>query len=113
MTQHKLPSANPVRFTNGMVERFNGRIGKEVLVMCIGIHRDLERLLHAYNLAYNARRQRVLEGRSPEEVQERLKANLSLANAAFRPPNLCHVTKVKTAAQVTLYYTKDVSPSDN
>ena len=100
--------------TNGMVERFNGRIGQEVLVMCIGTHRDLERLLHAYKLAYNARRQRVLEGRSPEqEVQERLKAKPTLANAAFRPPNPCNVTTAKAAAQVTLYYTKDVSPPDS
>jgi transposase InsO family protein len=40
--------------TNGMVERFNGRIGREVLVMCIGTHDALERLLRGYNLAYNA-----------------------------------------------------------
>ena len=50
---------------NGMVERFNGRIGREVLVMCIGTHQTLECLLKGYNLAYNARRQRVLGGRSP------------------------------------------------
>ena len=36
--------------TNGMVEHFNGRIGREVLVMCIGTHDALERLLRRYNL---------------------------------------------------------------
>jgi transposase InsO family protein len=48
--------------TNGMVEQFNGRIGREVLIMCIGTHDALERLLPGYNLAYNARRQRGLNG---------------------------------------------------
>jgi transposase InsO family protein len=36
--------------TNGMVERFNGRIGRKVLVMCVGTHDALERLLQGYNL---------------------------------------------------------------
>jgi transposase InsO family protein len=42
--------------TNGMVERFNGRSEREVLVMCIGNHDALECLLHGYNPAYIARR---------------------------------------------------------
>jgi hypothetical protein len=54
--------------TNGMVEQFNGRIGREVLIMCIGTHDALERLLLGYNLAYNARRQRGLNGQSPDQV---------------------------------------------
>ena len=54
--------------TNGMVERFNGRIGRDVLVITVGTHRALERLLQGYNVAYNARRQRVLKGHSPDEV---------------------------------------------
>lgn len=52
--------------TKGMVERFNGRIGREVLIMSIGTHDALERLLHGYNLAYNARRQRLLDAQSPD-----------------------------------------------
>src|SRR4051812_46245842 len=41
----------------------------------VASHRDLETLLHGFNRAYNARRQRVLKGRSPEMVvQERLGA---------------------------------------
>ena len=31
--------------TNGMAERFNGRIEREVLTITVGSHRDLERLL--------------------------------------------------------------------
>jgi hypothetical protein len=35
--------------TNGMAERFNGRIEREVLTITVGSHRDLERLLKGYN----------------------------------------------------------------
>ncbi|MBP2295569.1 transposase InsO family protein [Azospirillum rugosum] len=100
--------------TNGMVERFNGRIGREVLVMCIGTHDALERLLHGYRLAYNARRQRVLKGHSPDEVAcERLKAKPELINSAYRPPSPCDLTKIKVAAQLRVYAAKDVSHPDN
>src|SRR4051794_9494107 len=59
--------------TDGMVERFNGRVQREVLGITVAGHRDLERLLEGFNRAYNARRQRVLDGRSPDEVvRERL-----------------------------------------
>jgi transposase InsO family protein len=67
--------------TNGMVERFNGRVGSEVLGITIWSHRDLERLLRGFNAAYNARRQRVLGGKTPDQVvAERLKARRRLAN---------------------------------
>src|SRR3712207_4850085 len=46
--------------TNGMVERFNGRIQREVLGITLYSHRDLEHLLAGFNQAYNARRQRGL-----------------------------------------------------
>jgi transposase InsO family protein len=73
--------------TNGMVERFNGRVQREVLGITIDSHRDLERLLKGFNQAYNARRQRVLEGRSPEDVvRERLRRRKQLANASHEPP---------------------------
>ena len=68
--------------TNGMVERFNGRIGSEVLGITIWSHTQLERLLRGFNAAYNARRQRVLDGRTPDQVvAERLKARRKLARA--------------------------------
>jgi len=65
--QHRMTKPNTPQ-TNGMVERFNGRIGREVLVMCIGTHDALESLPRGYGLAYNACRQRVLTGRSPDDV---------------------------------------------
>jgi transposase InsO family protein len=68
--------------TNGMAERSNGRVGSEVLVITIYSHRDLEQLLRGFNAAYNARRQRVLGGKTPDQVvAERLKARRKLANA--------------------------------
>ena len=71
--------------TNGMVERFNGRIQREVLGITVSSHRDLETLLHGFNQAYNARRQRVLKGRSPERVvHERLGAVPTLTPVTIR-----------------------------
>jgi len=68
--------------TNGMVERFNGRVGSEVLGITIHSHRGLERLLRGSDAAYNARRQRVLDGKTPDQVAaERLTARRKLANA--------------------------------
>jgi transposase InsO family protein len=54
--------------TNGLVERFNGRVQREVLGITIDSHRDLETLLKGFNQAYNRRRQRVLKGASPEHL---------------------------------------------
>ena len=66
--------------TNGMVERFDGRVGSEVLGITIYSHQDLEQLLRGFNAAYNARRQRVLDGKTPDQVvTERLKARRRLA----------------------------------
>lgn len=99
--------------TNGMVERFNGRIGREVLVMCIGTHGDLERLLQGYKLAYNARRQRVLNGGSPDEaVGQRLKEKPELANPAYRPPKARDLANIKAAAQLAVLSAKEVSQPD-
>lgn len=99
--------------TNGMVERFNGRIGREVLVMCVGTHNALERLLQGYNLAYNARRQRVLNGRSPDDVvRERLREKPQLANSAYHPPDPSHVAAVTAEAQRAVISAKEVSQPD-
>jgi transposase InsO family protein len=74
--------------TNGLVERFNGRVQREVLGITIYSHRDLETVLAGFNVAYNARRQRVLKGRSPDAVlREHLAAKPKLANPLARPPD--------------------------
>jgi transposase len=73
--------------TNGMVERCNGRVQREVLGITVASHQDLDTLLRGFNQAYNARRQRVLKGRSPERVvQERLGAVPTRANSSHDPP---------------------------
>jgi transposase InsO family protein len=97
--------------TNGMVERFNGRIQREVLGITVASHRDLETLLQGFNQAYNARRQRVLKGRSPDMlVRERLSAAPARANRSHDPPfDPCILPK---ALQV-IARAKDVSNPDS
>jgi transposase InsO family protein len=96
--------------TNGMVERFNGRVQREVLGITVHSHADLEILLQGFNQAYNRRRQRVLGGASPEQmVQQRLALRPELVNPRFRPPNpnaLPQALQVVAAAS-------DVSQPDN
>ena len=97
--------------TNGMAERFNGRVQREVLGITVASHRDLERLLVGFNSAYNARRQRVLSGSSPEEVvRERLARDRSLANPRYRPPSdPCLLPR----AMLVIERAKDVSQPDS
>jgi transposase InsO family protein len=97
--------------TNGMVERFNGRVQREVLGITVASHRDLERRLLGFNSAYNARRQRVLDGCSPDEiVRERLEHSASLTNPAHRPPpDPCVMPK----ARLVIERAKDVSRPDS
>ena len=97
--------------TNGMAERFNGRVQREVLGITVASHRDLERLLAGFNAAYDARRQRVLDGRSPDElVHERLAQDEGLANPGYRPPpDPCVVPK----AMLVIERAKDVSQPDS
>jgi transposase InsO family protein len=96
--------------TNGLVERFNGRVQREVLGITISSHRDLETLLNGFNQAYNMRRQRVLKGASPDQVvRSRLKAAPDLTNSRHKPPDpdtLPQALQVVAAA-------KDVSHPDN
>src|SRR4051812_30015121 len=96
--------------TDGMVERFNGRVQREVLGITVAGHRDLERLLAGFNSAYNARRQRVLDGRSPDEVvRERLAQDRGLTNPGYRPPSdPC----VLPRAMLVIERAKDVSQPD-
>src|SRR3712207_7910525 len=67
--------------TNGMVERFNGRVGSEVLGITIWSHAQLEHLLRGFNAAYNARRQRVLDGKTPDQVEIRKSTRLNSSHA--------------------------------
>ena len=97
--------------TNGMVERFNGRSSSEVLDINIYAHRALEQLLRGFNAAYNTRRQRVLDGKTPDQiVAERLKATPTLAKAKpqghARP---CDTTKARLIAEAA----KEVSQPDS
>jgi len=97
--------------TNGMVERFNGRVQREVLGITIHSHRDLEILLHGFNRAYNARRQRVLGGLSPDEaVRRRLEAEPRLASRRYQPPSdPCTLPKALLIVEAV----KDVSHPDS
>ena len=70
--------------TNGMVERFNGRMQREVLGIMIYSHRDLEVVLRGFNAAYNGRRQRVLNGLSPEMVLRQLRRTASRGHPGHR-----------------------------
>ena len=67
--------------------------------------------LAGFNAAYNARRQRVLGGRSPEAVvRERLGRDTSLANPAYRPPaDPCVLPK----AMLVIERTNEVSQPDS
>ena len=96
--------------TNGLAERFNGRIGSEVLAITIYSHRQLEQLLRGFNAAYNARRQRVLDGKTPDQVvAERLNAKPELANARRHGrAGPCDTTKARLIAQAA----KEVSQPD-
>jgi hypothetical protein len=94
-----------------MAERFNGRVQREVLGITVASHRDLERLLAGFSQAYNARRQRVLGGRAPDEVvEERLRQDRGLANAGRRPPfDPCALPR----AMLVIERAKDVSQPDS
>ena len=73
--------------TDGMVERFDGRVQREVLGVTAAGRRDLGRPLAGFGQAYDARRQRVLDGRSPDElVRERLAQERGLSSPGHRPP---------------------------
>lgn len=95
---------------NGMIERFNGRIGSEVLGITIYSHRALEQLLRGFNQAYNARRQRVLDGKTPNQVvAQHLTAKPKLANpASHGRAGPCDATKARLVANRA----KEVSQPD-
>jgi len=96
--------------TNGMVERFNGRINSEVLAITIYSHHQLDQLLRGFNAAYNARRQRVLAGQTPDQVvAERLTAKPALAqDKPSGRAGPCDITKARLIAESA----KEVSQPD-
>ena len=94
-----------------MAERFNGRIESEVLGITIQSHRDLEQLLRGFNAAYNARRQRVLQGRTPNQaVAERLAARRKLR--ASKPCGQAGPRDI-AKARIIVENAKDVSQPDS
>jgi transposase InsO family protein len=96
--------------TNGMVERFNGRVQREVLGITLYSHSDLEIVLRGFNAAYNGRRQRVLKGLSPEMVlRQRLEADPTLAKPAYKPPS---PSLIKRALRIVAD-AREVSQPDN
>nr|WP_262503715.1 integrase core domain-containing protein [Sphingobium xenophagum] len=97
--------------TNGMVERFNGRIASEVLGINVAGHADLEILLTGFNRAYNRRRQRVLQGASPsQKVDERIQRKPALANPLYKP---AAQDDLMAKVDDVLYYANDVSQPDS
>jgi transposase len=107
--------------TNGMVERFNGRVGGEVLGITVWSHEQLERLLRGFNAAYNARRQRVLDGKTPDQVvAERLRSRRRLAKP--KPEGGAGTARAErnrtrrdaiAGARLVAEAAKDVSPPDS
>jgi transposase InsO family protein len=97
--------------TNGMVERFNGRVASEVLGINVAGHPDLETLLIGFNHAYNGRRQRVLSGLSPiDRVRQRLDHNGRLANPRYKPADN---NDLLPKVDEILYYANEVSQPDS
>jgi transposase InsO family protein len=97
--------------TNGMVERFNGRIASEVLGINVAGHADLEILLAGFNRAYNRRRQRALQGNSPrQKVKERIAQAPALANPLYKPTA---PDDLMAKVDDVLYYANDVSQPDS
>ncbi|WP_244472766.1 integrase core domain-containing protein [Methylobacterium sp. Leaf89] len=96
--------------TNGMVERSNGQAQREALGITLYSHSDLETVLRGFNAAYNSRRQRVLNGLSPEMVlSQRPEAEPALGDPTYKPPNR---TIIKRALQVVAD-AKEVSHPDS
>ena len=93
-----------------MVERFNGRIGSEVLNINIYSHCALEQVLRGYNVAYNTRRQRVLAGKTPNQVVREQLVSIVL-NPQIKPNSQagpCDTTKARLIVQTA----KEVSQPD-
>jgi hypothetical protein len=91
-----------------MVERFYGRIGSLVLAITVSSH---DQLVRGLNAAYNARRQRVLEAKIPDQVvAQRLTAEPALAKQKpSGPAGPCDIIKARLIAKSA----KEVSQPDS
>jgi transposase InsO family protein len=69
--------------TDGMVERFYGRVRREEMGMTLYSHSNLEVVLRGFTVAYNGSRQWVLKELWPEML---LRQCLE-ANPAYKPPS--------------------------
>lgn len=99
--------------TNGMAERFNRRVQDEVLSLTILSHVALEQLLKGFGSAYNARRQRVLKGLSPNQVvRAHFEVRPRLANPRFKPPDPCAAPRSRIDALRVVQHAKEVSHPD-
>ncbi|KFL91423.1 Mobile element protein [Acetobacter malorum] len=96
--------------TNGMVERFNGRVATEVLQVCVSSHKDLEILLRGFCFAYNHRPQHVLGGITPAQCfTSWLEKHPTSRNADYIKPDSRDIMK---QVDEILYYANDVSQPD-
>ena len=108
----------PIRPPSGKIasqpvvqERAAVRVSFEVLGIPIHSHRQLEEFLRGFNAACNARRQRVLDGRTPDQVAaECVDGKPELAR--LNPPGRagpCDTTKARLIADRA----KEVSQPDS
>jgi hypothetical protein len=85
----------------------------EVLGITIYSHRDLEQQLRGFNAAYNIRRQRVLDGKTPDQVvAERIEAQPTLSKpkgTLQKRESPCDIAKARFIAETA----KGVSRPDN
>lgn len=97
--------------TNGMVERFNGRVATEVLQICVSCHDDLEILLRGFCFAYNHRPQPVLAGITPAKcITLWLEKHPASRNPDYIKPD--HRDIMKQVDEI-LDYANDVSQPDS
>ena len=93
-----------------MVERFNGRVSSEVLGINIYSHRALEQVLRGFNVAYNARRQRVLAAKTPNQVVQERMASICSADHPETNTRACPCDPTK--ARLIVEAAKEVSQPD-
>lgn len=109
--QHR--KTKPYTFrTNGMVERFNGRVQREVPGITLYSHRDLETVLAGFIAAYNGRHRRVLNELSPEMLlRQRLEADPVLCNPGHGPSSPAVIIRVlRIVADVKEVSHPDIRP---
>jgi len=105
----------PTPRRTGMVERFSGRVQREVLGITAAGHRDLERLLAGFNAAYNARPvgsacwAAARPRRSSASARGGTRASPTPATTHHPPPDLC----VPPRAMLVIERAEDVPQPDS